>query len=232
MDLRLISFKLCRFVQRSVIALRHKGAAFELRYVDLADPPEWFLALSPAKKVPLLLVDGAQVIFESAVINEFIDEVTPGRLHPEDPIARALNRSWIEFGSRALMDTLHMTTAETGAAYGEVVAGFADKLVEVEAALGAGPCFNGADFSLVDTAYAPLFMRIDLIERHAPVLDWGSLPRVAAWSAHLLGLPAVAGSVVADFPALYRDLVRRRQGYLATRMEGAGPFDPERKSLY
>ena len=93
MDLELVSFKTCPFVQRSVVTLLHKRAPYRIRYVDLADPPQWFLELSPAKKAPILVVDGEHVVFESAVINEFVDEVTPGRLHPSDPLPRALNRS-------------------------------------------------------------------------------------------------------------------------------------------
>lgn len=112
-DLELIIFKLCPFVQRSVIMLEKKNVPYRIRYVDLADPPDWFLRLSPSKKVPLLLIDGSQVLFESSVINEFIDEITLGRLHPEEPLRRALNRSWIEYGSNCLTDTLHMTTVDS-----------------------------------------------------------------------------------------------------------------------
>lgn len=232
MDLELVSFKLCPFVQRSVITLKRKGAAYRIRYVDLADPPDWFGALSPTGKVPLLVVDGDHVVFESAVINEFVDEVTPGRLHPEDPLARALNRSWIEFGSGALGETLHMTTAEDADGFAAVVARFNAKLAAVEAAFGDGPFFNGEDFSLVDAAYAPIFMRARYIGRHAPVLDATALPKLAAWGERLLALDAVAQSVVADFAALYDALIRRRQGYLATLLPGDAAPDPAQKSRY
>jgi len=110
MDLELISFKLCPFVQRSVITLKKNNAPYTIRYVDLADPPAWFLRLSPSEKVPLLVIDGAQVLFESSVINEFIDDVTPGRLHSEDPLRRArskldrkLRRSEVTIPLSALM---------------------------------------------------------------------------------------------------------------------------------
>ncbi len=232
MDLELVSFKLCPFVQRSVITLKRKGAPYAIRYVDLADPPDWFLALSPAKKVPILVVDGGQVVFESAVINEFVDEVTPGRLHPEDPLARALNRSWIAFGSGALGETLQLTMAEDAAGFAAVVARFNAKLAAVEAAFGDGPFFNGEDFSLVDAAYAPMFMRAHYIGRPAPVLDAAALPKLAAWGDRLLALDAVAQSVVPDFAALYYDLIRRRQGYLATLLPGGGAPDPAQKSRY
>ena len=98
MDLELISTKRCPFVQRSVITLKHKGIDHRMTFVDSDDPPEWFKAVSPLGKVPVLRVDGDAVIFESAVINEFLDDITPGQLHPEDPLTRATNKSWIEFG--------------------------------------------------------------------------------------------------------------------------------------
>ena len=231
-DLELISFKLCPFVQRSVITLRHKAAPYGIRYVDLADPPPWFRVLSPRGKVPLLLVDGGQVIFESAVINEFIDEVTPSRLHPEDPLQRAHNRSWIEFGSDALMDMRELTTAESEDGFRAVVDSHLTKLAQVEAALGNGPFFNGNAFSLVDAAYAPLFMRLSLIARYVPLLELDALPGMARWSAELLKLPAVSGSVVADFADLFEALVARRQGYLSTRLQGRGRSESTVTSRY
>ena len=232
MDLELVSFKLCPFVQRSVITLLHKQAPYRVRYLDLAAPPLWFLELSPAKKVPILVVDGKEVIHDSAVINEFIDEVTPGQLHPADPLQKARNRSWIAFGSDCLMDTLHMTTAEDEAGFAQVVQDFNGKLAEVEAVFGAGPLFNGTAFSLVDAAYAPIFLRARLIGRHAPVLERDRLPKLGGWAERLLSLDAVAQSVVPEFAKLYDDLIRRRQGYLSRLLPGAVAADPAKKSRY
>jgi len=66
---KLVSFKACPFVQRVAITLQYKDIDYDIEYIDLGNPPEWFLAISPLKKVPLLIV-GDMVIFESAVINE------------------------------------------------------------------------------------------------------------------------------------------------------------------
>ncbi len=231
-DLELVSFKLCPFVQRSVITLKVKNAPFRIRYVDLADPPAWFLQLSPSKKVPLLVIDGAQVLFESSVINEFIDEVTPGRLLPEDPLRRALDRSWIEYGSNCLMDTLHMTTVESVGEFSEVVQAHNDKLALIETELGEGPHFHGAVFSLVDAAYAPLWMRLMLLGRFSPVFQSERFPKLARWSAALLKLPAVTGSMVPDFEELYEALIRRRGGYLSTLLPADGNSPPAPRSRY
>src|SRR2546421_12079933 len=96
--LRLISHKLCPYVQRAVIALTEKGVAFERIDIDLANKPDWFLAISPLGKTPVLQV-GDTAIFESAVILEYLEETQPKPLHPADPLARATHPGLIHFGS-------------------------------------------------------------------------------------------------------------------------------------
>src|SRR5437899_1172522 len=101
--LKLVSHKLCPYVQRAVIALTEKGVAFERIDIDLANKPDWFVAISPLGKTPVLQV-GAVPIFESAVILEYLEETQPHQLHPADPLRRAEHRAWIEFGSAVLSD--------------------------------------------------------------------------------------------------------------------------------
>ena len=103
--LTLVSHNLCPYVQRATIALAEKRVAFAKVYVDLSDKPDWFRAISPLGKVPLLRVasgGGEQVIFESAVILEYLEETQANPLHPDHPLDRARHRSWIEFGSALL----------------------------------------------------------------------------------------------------------------------------------
>ena len=100
----LASHALCPYVQRAAIVLAHKGIAFERREVDLANKPEWFRAVSPLGKTPVLLVDGVP-LFESAVICECLDETVGARMLPEAPLARAKERAWIAFGSAQLHES-------------------------------------------------------------------------------------------------------------------------------
>ena len=107
--LTLISFPTCPFVQRAIIALKEKNVDFDVVYIDLANKPDWFLAISPLGKVPVLKVErpGAKeaVLFESAVILEYLEETASGaKLHPADALERAQHRSWMEFGSTVLSD--------------------------------------------------------------------------------------------------------------------------------
>ncbi|MEJ2653838.1 MAG: glutathione S-transferase family protein [Acidihalobacter sp.] len=216
MRLELISFKLCPFVQRSVITLLHKNASFDITYIELAEPPAWFLEISPFGKVPALRVDDDTVLFESAIINEFIDDVTPDSLNPEDPLLRARNRGWIQFGEQCIVDQYQLTTAKDEETWDEVLERAHRNLAKVEAILGDGPYFNGAELSLVDAAYAPLFMRYALLREHADLMPAEDFPRLRAWSDALLALPEVHKSVVDDFPELFADYLREHGDYAAS----------------
>jgi glutathione S-transferase len=217
MDLELVSFNLCPFVQRAVIALLIKGAPHRITYIDLNQPPPWFHDISPFGQVPLLRVDDHDVLFESAVIAEFIDDVTPGRLNPEDPLLRAKNRAWIEVGSAALGDHFNLLGVKDESEFKRLGGQLLSRLERVEEALGNGPYFNGEKFALVDAAFAPLFTRLDILNRHfpEPLYRTTELPKVAAWSQALTRLPAVQQSVVSDFEPLYLARNKGRGGFAA-----------------
>ena len=214
---RLISFKLCPYVQRAAIVLAEKGVPFERVNIDLADKPDWFLRLSPLGKMPVLVVteeDGREeVLFESAVIAEYLDEVLAPRLHPADPLTRARHRAWIEFASATLADIsgFYAGDAATFAAKRDALAG---KFARLEAELGAGPWFGGAAFGLVDAAFGPVFRYFDLFDR---VLEHGILggrPKVAAWRAALAARESVAAAVAPDYPEALAAFIVRRDGHL------------------
>ena len=92
-NLKLVSHHLCPYVQRAVIALTEKGVPFTRENIDLANRPDWFKTISPTGKVPLLIVGGHHVLFESAAICDYLDETVEPRLHPEDPAERAQHRA-------------------------------------------------------------------------------------------------------------------------------------------
>ena len=213
MKLELVSFKLCPFVQRSVITLNYKNLPFEIRYIDLQDPPEWFKEISPFGKVPVLQVDDDMVLFESAIINEFIDDVTPHSLKPSDPLVLARNRGWIEFGSNSIFDMVKIFSSQDEKEYKEAVETALKNLARVEKEAGEGPWFNGEDFSLVDCAYAPLFMRYQLLNARHRLFDEQDFPRLSEWAKDLLELDAVKTSVVEDFPELFYKHVQKPGGY-------------------
>ncbi|MGD8939099.1 MAG: glutathione S-transferase family protein [Gammaproteobacteria bacterium] len=214
MHLELISFKICPFVQRAVILLLEKKIAFDVNYIDLKHPPDWFLEISPFGKVPVLRVD-SKPLFESAVIVEYLDEITPPSLHPPDPFHKAENRAWIEYGSNLNMDQYGMLIAKDQVAYEEKYQAVRRDLQRLEQQLGEGPYFNGEQFSLVDAAYAPPLMRFELIERYYDFNLLKECPKLQAWQQALLGRECVKQSVVPEFNKLFRDAIRDAGGYAA-----------------
>jgi len=96
-DLQIISANVCPFAQRTRMVLNEKSLDFELVEINLKDKPDWFLDVSPYGKVPVLRHNG-RTIYESAVINEYLDESFPEHpLMPSDPASRALARIWIDY---------------------------------------------------------------------------------------------------------------------------------------
>jgi glutathione S-transferase len=218
MALKLISHKLCPYVQRAVIALSEKGIPFERIDIDLANRPEWFSKISPLGKVPVLVVateSGEVAIFESNVICEYIEETQAGpRLHPADPLARAEHRAWIEFGSALLSDLWGLETTTDPAIFESKRQAVTAKFARVEAALGEGPFFAGERFSLVDAVFAPIFRYFDLFDDLADFGVFKSTPKVRAWREALARRPSVRSAVGADYPQLLHAFLRRYDAHL------------------
>ena len=217
--LKLISHKLCPYVQRAVIALLEKGVPFERIDIDLANKPDWFLKLSPLGKVPVLVVsgdDGREVaLFESNVICEYIEETQAGhRLHPQDALVRAEHRAWMEFGSAILGDLWGLETTTDAALFESKRQAVAAKFARVEAALGAGPFFGGQNFSLVDAVFAPIFRYFDVFDELTDLAVFADTPKLRAWRAALAQRPSVRNAVSPDYPDLLRAFLVRYDAHL------------------
>jgi glutathione S-transferase len=205
MALELISFPICPFVQRSVITLLQKGVGFDIKHIDLANKPDWFLAISPLGKVPVLRIDGDTVLFESAAINEYIDETTEPRMLPDDPVERARARAWIGFAGTLLSDVMTLTTAGEEREFAAAEATLFTHIQQLEDNVDPKPFYLGEQFSLVDSTIAPVFMRMEWVMARRPLRKLADMPRVAAWSKTLLELPSVRKSVREDWDDLLFD---------------------------
>ncbi|HMM88817.1 glutathione S-transferase family protein [Bradyrhizobium sp.] len=217
--LKLISHKLCPYVQRAVIALTEKGIPFERVDIDLADKPEWFLKISPLGKVPVLVVrgeDGTEAaLFESNVICEYIEE-TQGvdKLHPRGALERAQHRAWMEFGSTILSELWGLETTGDPAIFESKRRAVAVKFARVEQALGAGPYFGGEKFSLVDAVFAPIFRYFDVFDELIDLTVFADTPKVRAWRKALAQRPSVRTAVGPDYPQLLHAFLVRHDAHM------------------
>lgn len=214
---RLISFKACPWVQRAAIVLREKDVEFEFVHIESGNRPDWFSSISPHGKVPVLQIDDSIALFESNAIAEYLDDVIQPRLHPQNPIARAINRAWIDYVPTFSSATSAVSGAQTEAEHATARAALATVFGRIEEALvhqGDGPFFNGADYALVDAGYAPFLQRYLIVEDVSGDRLSEQFPRLRRWATALVDRPSTHTFPQDEFRALYLDLLKRRGGYI------------------
>src|SRR5262245_18418616 len=220
----LVSFKTCPWVQRAAIILREKKVDFEFRHIDPDNRPDWFIAISPHKKVPVLRIDDRTSLFESNAIAEYLDETIAPRRHREDSIERAVNRAWTDyvptFASLVTATAYADTEADYRAAAENISLPF-DRLEKALEKQGKGPYFNGAAYSLVDAGYAPFVQRYFFLDRIKPIGQIEKYPRLKAWAETLLKRPSTHSFPEAEFEAMYRLNVKLRKKWLSHFMADA-----------
>lgn len=209
----LISFDLCPFVQRSVITMKIKNVDFDVKYIDLENKPDWFLKISPFGKVPVLQI-GEDVLFESAVINDYLDEMNPPSLYPQNALEKAKNRAWIEFGSELIMNMFQWSIANDLEAHDRTKQTYLENLEKLENHLNNTPYFNGESLSLVDAAYAPLFQRQILLDKAMNGEILNGYPKTKAWAHAVVALPEVTESVIPEFNETFLSYLRAKNSIL------------------
>jgi glutathione S-transferase len=182
---------------RVKIVLHEKGLAYQRVTLDLAKKeqkrPE-FLKLNPYGKVPVIN-DNGKVLFESCIINEYLDEQYPNPpLMPKEPYVRGRGRILVDYGLRYMHEPYWALRGEVLKNESErdqtIIAGTRRNLRELmrylEDALGDKPYFLG-ELSLTD---------IDLLARFFRFEDYGalpdsSLPRLNSWLQKMKQRPSV-----------------------------------------
>ena len=186
-DLHFITAEVCPYAQRTHMALREKGLDYEHTEVDLKNKPAWFEEVSPYSKVPVLKC-GDQVLYESVIINEFLDETFPEpALMPSDPFLRAQARVWIDYSNTRFIDAIYdLLGAKDAEAQAEQAAKLTACMEYMEdrglKALGSDPFWLGSEVSLVDIAYWPFFERLPAVTHYRGVGIPERCTRLKAWA--------------------------------------------------
>lgn len=214
-QLELVSHHLCPYVQRALVTLLEKEIPHQCTYIDLSNKPDWFLQVSPLSKVPLLKV-GDEVLFESTVICEYLDEITPGSLLPANSLEKAKHRAWIEFGSGILNAIAGFYNAANQESFKQKSQEISDKLAWIERNLHSKPYFAGEHFSLVDAVYGPVFRYFDVFEEIVNFDFFADVPKVRTWRRVVCDRPSIQNAVVKSYPQLLLAFLKQRNSYLST----------------
>ena len=132
-----------------------------------------------------MLVDGAAVVYESAIINEYLEEKYPEvPLMPKDPMQRSRARIWIDYANTRLQRAggyiAHDYQVEKSKEeLKQYLATLDEEMRERE--------YIAGDYSLADITYIPFFTRLT---RYQATID-DSVPNVKAWMERLLARPTV-----------------------------------------
>lgn len=186
----------CPFGRKVRIVLAEKELSFDSVQVDLAkgqQRSDEFRRLNPFGKVPVL-VDETSVVYESTIINEYLNDEYPHppELLPEDSGERARVRLLVDFADRAFTLPVMALERESKAAEkdeGRTLAareavGKALQMLDREL---AGREYLADGFSLADVAFTPALLMLP----HVGVTIEPSLANVAAWKVRLLARPSI-----------------------------------------
>jgi glutathione S-transferase len=149
------------------MVLLHKEIPFDYTEIDLANKPDWFLDVSPYGKVPALKVNGV-TLYESAIINEYLDEAYPERrLLSEDPLKRAGQRILIDYISNRFVPVFYKLLLNQDE---EAQEGYKGELVShfdyFESLLEGHAWLSGDELSMTDISLLPWFERLAILERY------------------------------------------------------------------
>lgn len=167
----------CPFSHRCRIVLYEKGMDFEIRDVDMHDPPEEIAAMNPYNQVPIL-VERDLVLYESNIINEYIDERFPHpQLMPPDPVMRARARLFLFNFERDLFNHVREIMEGTQKAADKARIIIRDNLTAIAPIFNKQKYMLGEDYTMLDVAIAPLLWRLDyygivMPKQAAPLLKY------------------------------------------------------------
>ncbi len=198
--MKLYSGTSCPFSHRCRIVLFEKGMDFEILDVDVQSKPEDLAVMNPYNEVPVL-VERDLTLYESNIINEYIDERFPHpQLMPADPVMRARTRLMLFNFERELF--IHMHTLEDAAASKKDLekarAGIRDSLTQIAPVFTKQKYMLGEEFSMLDVAIAPLMWRLE----HYGIEVTKAMAPVLKYAERLFSRPAFIESLTANEKAM------------------------------
>ena len=186
-EITIYSAVVCPFAHRSRLVLLEKGIDFELVEIDLQNKPANFTEISPYSKVPVIK-HGNERVWESAIINEYLDEVFPEpSLLPKDAISRAQARIWIDFANTRFVPAFsNLLRSQEDQKQKEAAQELYHHLQFIEnEGLGKlslnGSYWFGESISLVDLTFYPWFERWSAIEHYRGFKLPAEFSRIQRW---------------------------------------------------
>ncbi|XP_057277062.1 glutathione S-transferase omega-1-like [Pezoporus wallicus] len=213
--IRLYSMRFCPFAQRTRLVLRAKGISHEVININLKNKPDWFFEKNPFGLVPVLETSKGQLIYESPITCEYLDDAFPGKkLMPSDPYERAFQKMLLEHFSKITpLVFKYFVAVKDGQDTTALKAEIAEKFGKFEEILSKrNTVFYGGDsISMLDYMIWPWFERLEPFQLKDSL---SHTPKLQRWMEAMKEDPAVKATMTD--PQIYKDYL---QLYLKNSLE-------------
>ncbi|XP_030058641.1 glutathione S-transferase omega-1 isoform X2 [Microcaecilia unicolor] len=189
--------RFCPYAHRTLLVLDAKGIKYENINVNLISKPEWFLEKTPLGLVPVLETEKGQVIYESPIICDYLDEAYPGKkLNPVDPYEKAKQKMLLEhFSKLASFLVMVLKAKKTGEDLGAHKAAFKEQFLKFEQLVPDTQFFGGNSISMIDYMVWPWFERLALFGVKESLND---VPKLKKWVETMMQDPVVQGLLISS----------------------------------
>ncbi|MGO9607986.1 MAG: glutathione S-transferase family protein [Candidatus Binataceae bacterium] len=200
--MKLYSRDLSNFASKTRIVIREKGLDVEMVSPPGGTSSPEYKKLNPLGKIPALQLDGGQVIAESEIINEYLEDKFPEKpLLPKDAEGRArvrafsrLNDLYLDPPLRALLPQLFGKKLED-AFVQEKIAEIGNRLDQLEVMIGS-PWAAGDAFTMADAALTPtIFFMVSILPQFGAQSPLEGRPKLAAWWRQVQERPSTKGTL-------------------------------------
>ncbi|XP_074502163.1 glutathione S-transferase omega-1-like [Sebastes fasciatus] len=214
--IRLYSMRFCPFAQRTRLVLSAKEIKHDTININLKDKPEWFLKRNPLGLVPTLETPAGEVIYESPITCDYLDEVYPNKkLLPSSPFGKAQQKMMLEHFSKI---TPYFYKIPMGRRNDQDVSGLEAELKEKLSKLNEDlvnkktKFFGGDSITMIDYMMWPWFERLEIFELKR-CLD--GTPELKKWTERMWEDPAVKATMhsVDTYKAFYKTYVEGKPNY-------------------
>lgn len=212
--IKVVSFKICPFVQRVTALLAAKNIPYDIEYIDINNKPQWFLDISPNAQVPVLITESGTPLFESDAIVEYLEEAFKPLEDQVSPEQKALDRAWSYLGSKNYLTQCSAMRSPDKATLQARVNKLRPAFDKVEQAITEGPYFKGEALSNVDIAWLPLLHRAYVLEQQCSYDLLAEHPRLKQWQKSLMETGLSRKSVADDFVTAFTRFYLSDRTYL------------------
>nr|AVR54955.1 glutathione s-transferase omega class 1 [Sitophilus oryzae] len=198
--LRLYSNRFCPYSQRVILVLDAKKIAYDVVNINLYSKPEWYYDKSPFGKVPALELENGDVLYESLIIVDYLDEkYRAHHLHSQDPLQKAKDRLLIEQFNR-VVNAMYKILSSIGRVNLDEDEAVANGLASFERELAnRGTHFYGGNKpGMLDLMIWPWCERSEILKLfgNANLLKKDKYKRLLEWSRRMTEEPSVKRSMM------------------------------------